>query len=128
MTQKYAVNIMIGLLILIILFHISVVIQMVPYSIVWAGKLKTLEDMYIFESVSIGINVLLIIILSLKINYIKNSISPKIMNGILWVFFVIFALNTIGNLFASSLVERIGWTLWTLLFSILLLISIRGKK
>lgn len=108
MTQKYAVNIMIGLLILIILFHISVVIQMVPYSIVWAGKLKTLEDMYIFESVSIGINVLLIIILSLKINYIKNSISPKIMNGILWVFFVIFALNTIGNLFASSLVERIG--------------------
>lgn len=128
MTQKYAVNIMIGLLILIILFHISVVIQMVPYSIVWAGKLKTLEDMYIFESVSIGINVLLIVILSLKINYIKNSISPKIMNGILWVFFVIFALNTIGNLFASSLVERIGWTLWTLLFSILLLITIRGKK
>ncbi|MBX9808803.1 hypothetical protein K2X92_00230 [Candidatus Gracilibacteria bacterium] len=128
MTQKYAVNIMIGLLILIILFHISVVIQMVPYSIVWAGKLKTLEDMYIFESVSIGINVLLIIILSLKINYIKNSISPKIMNGILWVFFVIFALNTIGNLFASSLVERIGGTLGTLLFSILLLISIRGKK
>jgi hypothetical protein len=128
MNQKHASYTMLGLLTLVILFHLSVITQLVPYTIVWAGKMKSVQEMYLFESVSIAINLFLITVVSLKIELIKHAISHKILNGILWFFVVLFSLNTVGNLFAKTDFEKYVFTPLTLISAILIWCIVRNKK
>ncbi len=125
--QSQALKIMISLLTMVILFHVLIIVQFIPYEIVWAGKLKSVDEMYIFESVSILINLFLVIVLLLKGSYIKNSISHKVLNGILWIFVAIFALNTVGNLMAKTAFEKVVFTPLTLISSVLLWFIIKSK-
>lgn len=46
-------EIMIPLLMLEIIFHFVILTRLIPYQIVWAGKLKSLDEMYAFEAASI---------------------------------------------------------------------------
>jgi beta-lactamase regulating signal transducer with metallopeptidase domain len=79
--------------------------------------------MYVFESISIALNVFLIWILSLKMKNVKR----KIINFILWFFFVIFSLNTIGNLFAETNTEKF-FSILTFIFALLILRILINKK
>ena len=101
------IKIFLGLLIMVILFHICIIFKIVPYSIVWGGKLTNDAEMYFFETISILINVFLSWILSMKGDFIKFKFSNRTINIILWIFFVIFILNTIGNLFAKTNIEKL---------------------
>ncbi len=128
LTSKQALKIMLGLLSIVVLFHVLILIQIIPYTIVWAGKLNTVEEMYVFETVSILINLVLILLLLLKGNYLKNTIPSKILNGILWFFIIVFTLNTVGNLMAKTLFEKLTFTPLTLISAILLYLIVRTPK
>lgn len=128
MKQQHASKITVGLLTAVILFHLCVITQIIPYSIVWAGKLKTTEEMLVFETISIFVNLLLITLLLLKSNYRQRGISNKIVDGFLWFFVFVFGLNTIGNLMAESLFEKIVFTPLTLIFAILIGIVVKSPK
>ncbi len=124
-TNGRALRMMLRLLTIVVIFHLAIITQLIPYTIVWAGKLKTVDEMYAFEAVSIAINIFLIALLLLKGNYIKHSISDKILNIILWLFIAVFAINTLGNLMAETLFEKLIFTPITLLSAILLWIIVR---
>ncbi|MDH4472745.1 MAG: hypothetical protein QE487_09055 [Fluviicola sp.] len=113
------IKILTSISIVAVLFHISILMKIVPYEITWGGKLKTDNEMYVFEIISILINSFFIFMLLLKGDYIKSFFSKKSVSIILWIFFVIFVLNTIGNLFAKTTFEK-GFTILTLVNSILL--------
>ena len=119
---------MIALLAAVILFHVLVLVQVIPYTIVWAGKINTVEEMVTMETVSIAINVILILVLSLKGNYIKSKISPGILNAIIWLFVFVFALNTIGNLFSKSSLELYLFTTLTFISTLLCLRIVLERK
>lgn len=125
--QRRALVFMIGLMTAVIVFHLLIVLQVIPYTIVWAGKLNTVEEMYAFEAVSITINLLLLVVLLLKGGYLKNRLSQGLLTGFLWVFIVIFALNTIGNLMAETQFERLAFTPMTFLSALLLWVIVRKK-
>jgi hypothetical protein len=114
-----AINGVCILLILILCFHGLVFFGIIPYSIVWAGKLNSVEEMKLFESVSIAINVLLLIVFLLKKYVKKNQLIISILNIIIWLFVILFALNTIGNLFAKSRIEQIIFTPLTFISALL---------
>ncbi len=101
-----AIKIFLGLLILIILFHLSIITKIVPYDITWGGRLTNDTEMYVFETISILINLLLSWVLLMKGNFVKYKFPNQVVNGILWVFFAIFILNTIGNIFAKTFFEK----------------------
>ncbi len=119
---------MLVLLTLVLIFHLSILTQIVPYDIVWAGKLKTKQEMYVFESVSILINSILITTLLIKGNYLKINISHKIINAILWIHAVLFSLNTLGNLTAKTLFEKAVFTPLTFISAILIFIIVKPNK
>lgn len=119
---------MLLLLTLVMIFHLSILTQIVPYNIVWAGKLKTKQEMYVFESVSILINSILISTLLIKGNYLKINISHKIINAILWIHVVLFSLNTLGNLTAKTLFEKAVFTPLTFVSAILIFIIVKPNK
>ena len=106
MTPKIAIKIMLGLMIVVILFHLSIVVKLIPYNITWGGRLKNDSEMYVFEAISITINLILSLALLIKGAYLKAIVPIKVVNAILWVFFFIFALNTIGNIVAKTNFEK----------------------
>ena len=62
--------------------------------------------MYVFEAISILINLFLFWILSMKGHFVKFKFSTRTLNIILWIFFAIFILNTVGNFFAKAFFEK----------------------
>lgn len=121
---------MLALLTLVMLFHLLVLFQIIPYDIVWAGKLNSIEEMYSFEIMSILVNSILMTTLLLKGNFIKHKISGKIINGIIWFFIILFTLNTIGNLFAKTIFEKVVFTPLTLISVFLLwnIVQLKSNK
>ncbi len=127
-SQKQAINIMIALLTAVLVFHTLVLTGVIPYAIVWAGKISTAAEMRKLEAISIGVNAFAILIFLLKAGYIQNKIPVKILNAIIWLLVVLFSLNTIGNLFAKSRFELYFFTPLTFISAILCLRIVIDKK
>ena len=113
------IKILTGISVAAILFHTLILLKIVPYEMVWGGKLKTDAEMYLFEILSIVINAFFILVLLQKAPFIKSFLAKKSISIILWIFFALFVLNTIGNVFSKTTFEK-SLTLLTLLNCILL--------
>ncbi|MGB3948032.1 MAG: hypothetical protein WBM13_08605 [Bacteroidia bacterium] len=126
-SSQKALNTVIIILIAVSLFHCAIITQLIPYSIAWGGRLENDEQMYVFESISLLVNFFLLFILSIKGNYLKIKASNKLIRIVLWLFVVLFSLNTIGNLFAKTLIEKM-FTIVTALLAVLIFIVLKDKE
>ncbi|WP_026464633.1 hypothetical protein [Adhaeribacter aquaticus] len=127
MSSKTAIKILLWLFTAVTIFHFCILIKIIPYEITWGGRLKNDAEMYVFESLSLTINILLIFTLLIKGNYIKRIFSIRLVNIILWAFLVLFGLNTIGNLFATTNFEKL-FAVLTLAASVLIWITLKAKE
>jgi len=127
-SQKQAINIMIALLNAVLVFHTLVLTAVIPYAIVWAGKVSSVEEMKKLEVVSICINAFAILVFVLKADYIQHKMPVKILNAIILLLAVLFSLNTIGNLFAKSNFELYFFTPLTFILAVLCLRIVVDKK
>lgn len=118
---------MLALVGVVTLFHLSILLKIVPYEITWGGRLQSDAEMYVFETFSIVINLLLGLVLLIKGAYTKPIIPLKVVNVTLWVFLVLFALNTAGNIVAKTNFEK-SFTVVTLASAVLIWIILRAKK
>ena len=103
----------------VIAFHMLVLMQVIPYNVVWAGNLKTENEMYAFETLSVIINLILIVAVLTKTKAIKTNSSQTIVNVALWLFVIVFALNTLGNLTAKASIETYVATPLTFILALL---------
>lgn len=124
--SKNALNIVLGILSVVTIFHFCIIFKIIPHDITWGGRLKSDEEMYVFEAISIIINLFLMSVLFMKGGYLKYKFSEKAINIILWVFVIIFLLNTVGNIFAKTTFEKI-FTGITLLLALLIWMIVRRK-
>ena len=99
-------------------YHICIMVGIVPYELVWGGKLESRDQMFVFESISIAINVLLIVAVWA---YFQSHPPGYHKTGriLMWIFGVLFAVNTLGNIFAENVWEAIIFTPITALNSFL---------
>jgi hypothetical protein len=117
--KRIYLTILIGICFLALGFHLLIFLKIVPYEITWGGKLKNDNEMYVFEIISIAINSFFAFVLLQKGNFVNPVFSEKVISIILWIFFVLFLLNTIGNLFATTVFEK-SFTIVTLVNAILI--------
>lgn len=125
---KFAVNTQLTILGLVTLFHLSIILGLIPGNIVWGGKFQNPAELMRMELISILVNILIIFIIAMKAGYIKSLVPVKFLNILLWLFVLLFALNTIGNLFAESLAETLIFTPLTLISSLLCFRIVSNKN
>jgi hypothetical protein len=113
---------------LTVLFHLTVIAGFIPFQNVWGGRLRSYEEMIKFEVFSIFLNLVFLLVVLLKSNFLKLKISEKTLAGALWVMAILFALNTLGNLFAVNNLEKYIATPITAILSILCFILAREKS
>lgn len=128
MSKKVALIIMFFVLGTVLIFHFLIFTEFIPYDIVWAGKLNSVEEMRSFETFSILVNVIMLIVLFIKYRQIGSEKRNKVIDILIWIFVAFFALNTLGNLFAQNIIELILGTLITLTSSILCFIIVKKQK
>lgn len=102
---------------LIVIFHLLVLAGIIPYKIVWGGRLENTTDMIRFEVVSIGINLLMLAIVANKSGYLNWGKSKQWVRIGLWIMVVLFSINTLGNIVAINIWEKIIFTPLTLLLA-----------
>lgn len=98
---------------LILIMHVLVLFQYIPYDFVWAGKLHSVQEMQRFEVVSILANILLMSVLYIKYRRMVLKREGRFIRYVLWTFVMVFVMNTLGNLFAHSWFEKYVFTALT---------------
>ena len=113
---------------LMILFHLLVLFSVIPYDMVWGGRLESRQQMLRFESVSILLNLGMLVITGIKAGMIKWRVRAVFITILLWIMFVLFALNTLGNLMSVSLLEKAIFTPFTAILALSCLILALDKR
>ena len=114
-----------GLIIILSLFlilHFLVLLKIIPYTLVWGGRLKSDKEMYRFEIISIGMNALLVLVVLVQANFIVIDIPRIIITYALWVMAGLFLLNTFANATSKNRIEQRVFTPVTILLTIFCLI------
>ena len=71
------INLLFILFGLITIFHFLIIFQFIPYEMTWGGNLKTLEEMYVFEGISILINSLMMYVVFIKRKLMISNTTNK---------------------------------------------------
>lgn len=114
-----------GLLILLSMFlvlHFIILLKLIPYNLVWGGRLKSDKEMVRFEVFSILINALFVIVILVQGSFLTIEIPKKIITYILWLMTGLFLLNTLGNVTSKNKLEQKLFTPITILLAIFSLI------
>lgn len=118
---KWAVHGLLTIFSGLLVFHFLVLIQALPYDIVWGGKLENLQQMQRFETEAIIINLIIIGIILTKAGYVFQSLqNSRGIQFVLWVLVIAFSINTLGNLVADTTLETLVFTPLTLLSAVLM--------
>ena len=96
---------------LLILFHLSILIGIIffdyaPIDFLWGGQMKTVEQLLKFEIVSLLISFVFFFLVLIKSKRLNLPKLIGVAHVAMWVLFVIFSLNTIGNLLAKTTFEK----------------------
>ncbi len=113
---------------LTMLFHVLVLVKIIPSDMVWGGRLQSESEMYTFELVSLALNMFFLSVILVKSKILKFKIPDKIITVILWLMFALFLINTAGNLLSNNQLEKIIFTPITILLSIFSFILARDKQ
>lgn len=88
--------------------------------------METAGQLLQFELVSLAISLLFVVLLLIKSNQINFPSLKKVAHVAMWLFFILFLFNTVGNLIAKTNFEKF-FALITGLLAFLLWRIVREK-
>ncbi len=119
---KAAANALLIALSALAVFHILMVLGVLPASMVWGGRADGARvNLGLLEVVSLVVTGLIALVVAAKIGYLKAERFRRVIAVSMWVVFAYFVLNTLGNLASSSSLEKAIFTPVSLVLSILAL-------
>ena len=120
-------NVLLVLFGLLVAFHILILFNLLPSTIVWGGRAGSSSSPRALLTVSLIFNVLFAIVVAAKIGYIDVSSLRRVIDILLWIIFAYLLLNTAGNLASSSSLEKLLFTPITIVAAFLVLRLAIGK-
>lgn len=127
-SERWAANLLLLIFALVTAFHLLILLGMVPYDVVWGGRLSNTDQMVVFESISLLLNVIMFVVVGLHTGLFKIRLDQRITVVALWLMTILFLINTVGNLLSSNQWEKIIFTPLTLIICVLCFRLALGKK
>ncbi|XDD54557.1 hypothetical protein AB3N62_01760 [Leptospira sp. WS4.C2] len=118
-TRTIASKILIVLFSFTMIFHIVALLQLIPYQYLWGGRLGSVEEMYVMESISFVVNGFFLWACIRYLQYINQGLVPIWIRLVFGFIGIIFLLNTIGNLVALTNLETLLATPVTAFLSVI---------
>ncbi|MBK7086069.1 MAG: hypothetical protein IPH53_15965 [Flavobacteriales bacterium] len=101
-----------------IMFQLAVLAGLIPTEMVWGGRLQNEEERTVGALVSIAFLLVFVALVLVRMGHIGRSMPAAGRWG-MWVVCALFALNTVGNLFALDMRETLIFTPVTLVSAVL---------
>jgi len=127
-SERSAAITILTLLSIFLVFHFLVMLGVIPFEIVWGGRLTSRSQMLRSETVSVIVNLIMIAVVAIKANVLNVELPQIFIKVILWLMFLLFLLNTLGNVFSLNKFEQLVFTPVTLILSLLSLRLALEKK
>jgi hypothetical protein len=118
LSLKMAANGILAILFLVTVFHLLVITGIIPIDIVWGGNLRGKQQLWLMESVSIAMNMVMMLFVLAYAGIIGMKPGTTTVKVGFWIMFVLFALNTLGNILAKKPMETFVFAPLTLLLSL----------
>ena len=119
-SAKLAGNVLIFIMVLLVVFHVLIILKILPSGFVWGGQAKdSPSNLVTLEIISLVLTLIFIFIIAAKIGYIEEGKLKKVIKIGVWIMFIYFILNIFGNLASSVLIEKMIFTPITILLAIL---------
>ncbi len=107
-SAKLAGNILFAAFGFLFLFHVLVLLGIIPADIVWGGRIQGVrENLVTLETIALLVTLLFIVIIAAKIGYIQAGKLSGVINIGVWLIFVFLLLNTLGNLASGVSFENL---------------------
>lgn len=95
-----------------IVFHIVIVagillFDFAPMDRLWGGRLRTTEELLTFELIAIVVTSLCLFAVLIRTGHLNFPRLVRASAIALWILFILFLLNTVGNVFAPTTVEKL---------------------
>lgn len=98
-SAKLAGNILLVALGLLVIFHVLVLLRVVPAEIVWGGRIQGLpSNLVTLETIALLVTLLFFVIIAAKTGYVQAGRLSGAVNLGVWLVFAYLILNTLGNL------------------------------
>jgi len=115
---KLSGNILLFSLGLLFLFHVLVLLKVIPADIVWGGQIKGVPaNLITLEAVALLVTVVFILVVAAKTGYLQVGRLSGIINIGVWLIFVYLLLNTLGNLASGISFEKLVFAPITILLA-----------
>lgn len=101
-SARLAANILLVLLGLMTLFHLLMLVGVLPYDFIWGGGIGSRAEMVRMELIALAATILIMVVVALKVGYLRTVRYQHVVNTVMWLIFVYFLMNTIGNLLSAS--------------------------
>lgn len=117
LSERFATLGLIIIFSIVIPFHILVILGMIPFTIIGGGRVENETQMMQVEIIAILINAIMLAIVLMKAGFLRWQLPSTVIKISLWVMTILFVLNTIGNIFSKSEIERALFTPLTLVLA-----------
>ena len=106
---------------LFVIFHVLVIVRVIPSSIVWGGRDRSRREIVQLELVSIALLAATGSVYVFRAGDIATGANNLLWAILIWVVAGLFALNSVGNLMARTRFERFAFTPVTVVLTLLAL-------
>jgi hypothetical protein len=94
------------MLALLAVFHILVILNVIPSDMVWGGR-SAPGSAGCLETVGVTVTVLFMLVTAMRAGFLWPGRLRRTVRAAMWVVFVYFTLNVVGNVAAVSVAEKI---------------------
>ena len=119
LSARNAARILIGLFSAMALLHLLILLEIVPWTLVWGGRLETVEQMRLFESIALAVTFFACWLAAMGGDILATPLPFWLLKTLLWAMSIYLLLNTVGNLLAENALERFVFTPLALLMALL---------
>lgn len=125
--ERLAIHVLLAVFLVTTVFHVLVVVGVVPFAIVWSGRLRDHSQMLRFEAGSLTVTLLMLAIVAVRAGYMNIKIPARVMTVVFSLMFLLFLANTAGNLASKNALEKRLFTPLTLVLALLSLRVAMGR-
>ena len=119
-SAKTAGNVLLVALALLAIFHVLILLEIVPSNIVWGGQIgDSTSNLVVLEITALLVTVIFGLVIAAKLDYVRSGRLRKAANAGMWIVTAYFLLNTIGNLASGVSAENLIFAPFTVLLTLL---------
>jgi hypothetical protein len=105
---RLAGNILLVAMGLLLVFHVLVLLGVIPADMVWGGMIQGGQaNLVTLEGMALVVTLLFLLIIAAKTGYVQAGKLSAVVNIGIWLIFVILLLNTLGNLASGVSFENL---------------------